>query len=223
MDTRILLFLFLIFGACIPTRQQTCQTYKIGKMLRGQNFDSLSRVEDFLVKIRPEDNALNGEGAFYYNRGRLFLDAWYKDEQKQALDTIEETGLPLPCNCYLKKDTIILQAALGTTMGLGLKIKLQGKRFSSYFYVYNSEIPIYKADDTEGDFGHALFLENPKAKLLLQEKPKFELGELLRGHLSYSTATFYEKLSQNDSTSRNHIKGELLFSCRLREKMLWEE
>ena len=223
ITTFLSLLLVALLDGCHRTKPKNLeqQPLKIGKIPNWAAFKTMNAQEEKLAATMPTDNALSGRGAFKDNRTRIYIDKILKNNVPEKLDSLAQKGHITPCDCYLKGDNLRIHAGTGAMGGFGIDIIVHEKQFSSGFYIYMNAIKPYKAEITDSSFHHTVNVLNEDALFILQQSPKFELGEIINGYLSFKSRPFYEQL-QSEQLDKRRVEGRMYLTCKVREKMIWE-
>ena len=153
---------------------------------------------------------------FFNNRSRVFLNS-FTDDKLDSNDFFRYKSLPMPCDCYVKNDTVFVDMVIGFLGGSGFNIKIFDKKFQSDFFDYSSDDKIYKLNQTDTAFTSIAIAASKYHSLILKVKPTFKLGQQITGFLTFTSDNWYER-SVGDILDRKFVSGKLFFTCQTKFK-----
>lgn len=125
--------------------------------------------------------------------------------------------LTAPCDCTLAGDTLNLEIGLWQFGGFTIAIQLYKNDFKSVYREYTYKQKIYSTRPENMVLTDSVFVENEMSLLILDRKPKYEIGESLLGYFAFKTAAYYKLNDLEDSVGGSldklYLRGSLHFKC----------
>src|SRR6185436_2563001 len=137
----IILIPFLLF---LKTQAQKLDfawtNYDTSAKIDVKKFSTLTKLEvDFAKSFEDFEN----------NRARLTLkDSGNRISPKE----LQNPDFPLPCQCFLKNDTIFITAALGLMSGLGIIAAINKDLFGTTFFQEADNTNIFKLKKNDASY-----------------------------------------------------------------------
>lgn len=168
-------------------------------------------VDSFLLKDeRLKENSLFQKPAFIDNRGRIYLQA-YENGKPVKVDSAFSRGMPAPCECLVKQDTVFVSMGIGFFGGIGFNIAVSKNSFQSSYYLYIDDGKPYKAN-LKNNFSNELTVKSRFQYLILDNKPVFKEGQQLSGYLTMTSQNYYEN-SYGNQLDTNYVVSKIYFTC----------
>ena len=203
------------------------ETYHVGTIKNLQSFFTYNKSEkrmdsiyhaseiyaDSMMKalnIKPGRNS-SIKKDFFNNRSRVFLKS-FTNNKLDSGEFFRQDNFPMPCDCYVKNDTIFVDMVIGFMGRNGINIKIFGKKFQSDFFDYSSDDKIYKLNPDDTAFASIAIAKSKYQSLILTEKPTFESGKQITGFLTFTSNNWYERFV-GDTLIKKHVSGKLFFTC----------
>lgn len=177
----------------IPNKKlfETLSEFNIEKHLKDSiNIEkSIAKLPDSIkTKYSPEEiRAKYIPFKYINNRSRTYYNEYYKGIKKKKKEYLQK-GMDLPCQCFIKNDTLTIRTGTGFFGGFGFYSKVYNNRFKNYFYEYSEEKEIQ--------------IDSKYQKLILENQPE-----------NKKTLTGYFKLFTNDYYEDKNTYGEVYFKC----------
>lgn len=133
----------------------------------------------------------------------------YTNNKQGNIDKAFTTGMPAPCDCWVKKESIFISMGIGFFGGMVFHIKLEKENFHSSFYQYIDDGKPYKAN-MKDSFTNQIEIPNKYQYLVLEGRPSFKPGQQLNGYLTLTTSAYYEQASFN-RLDTNYYQGKNIF------------
>ncbi len=235
------------------TKGQQNQNYKIGIIPCSEDFEEMTESEkylnikreknleeklklfqesDFFSSDLPElekqqfieEETIHLSQKYEDNRSRYFITS-FQNDLPQAYEFNNETKiLTTMCDCFLSNDTIKINMGYWIFGGFGFQLNIMSTNFNALYWSDMHESPIYKIHQTDNIFTDELELGFKKFELTLTQDPDFIVGENIKGYAVFTTHDYYERTKiNNGKLVQKHLKGEIYFKCKIRQKYHNEE
>jgi hypothetical protein len=233
-QTLIATFIMLFFTTCTGDQNNSKtnkQTYVISESPGKNDFLNLTdhekkvdsifafydkSVDSLLLKDdKVKENPLLQKRSFINNRGRIYLKA-FENGKSATVDSAFYTGMPAPCECLVKDDTVFVNMGIGFFGGMAFNIVITKSDFQSYYYLYIDDVKPYKAS-LKDSFSNELTVKSKFQHLIIDHKPTFQEGQQLSGYLTMTSASYYE-YSYGQKLDTNYVSGKVYFTCTTKKK-----
>ena len=121
---------------------------------------------------------------------------------------------PTGCICFKADDTLLLNSGLGKSVGVGVGIKIFGKKFSGSLHANTREQAVYKQYRSDTAYLHTLTQVPETQSLKLSHAPAFAPNEVITGEYEAVYKAFWEK----GETSKDELRQytvRIIFRCRV--------
>lgn len=181
--------------------------YEVRRSEELVEFVNSDSIMDEGRKIKLDKEYVESRAEYWMYSSQLI-----KQYGRDSLDKL--LPIAMPCECTLKKDTILIFSGIGYMGGFASIVQIHKGQFSSAFHHYISgEIfKRYLSDSTERE---SITVENETQQLALYTRPQFRIGERISGILTYSTPTYY-RLPKEEEIDTNQVEAKLRFTCILK-------
>lgn len=186
-----------------------------------KQIDSLIRqseiLTDSIMKEKKPGKDFPEKRDFKNNRSRLSLEV-YRNGTLSPSDSALNRGLPAQCSCFMVDDTIYIKTFLGFFGGVGVNIKITGKKIDGGVFVFADDVKPYKSAPSDTAFQMFVAPDTKYQYMVLDKNPEYKQGEQITGLYKFASEDFYEKKHQGSLDSIS-IKGSLIFTCTVKSKM----
>ncbi len=210
------LLILLATYTCQGQTKHNSSKYTVGQIDSLQSFSTLTSQELRIDSLLQSNTWFNG--AYRNNRGRILLHSFKNGQLQSGGDSNLVTGLPAPCMCYIKKETIFIKTWTGFFGAMGFEIKIFKDEFNSQFIIQIDQPDTYKVNLSDKKFTGQAIVNSRYQNLTFLTKPNFKLDELLTGSLEITTNNYYEK--KYNSIDTLSVSGKIYFTCMTRKKTL---
>jgi hypothetical protein len=226
MRTPFVIFLFIALVSIFSCQGQQDdgrtynKEYVVGSIPLMNDFLTLTKVEKELDSLFNSDfKGISGSQkrrglstiSFSNNRARIVLYETTNGKQQQKDPSIKK-GMPTMCRCALNGDTLEINMAVGFFGGVGLKIKVYGKKFGSWFFQENDNVENLKTTLADTSFSSRVIIENNSQYLIFDRQPNFKPGQQITGYFTFTSEKYFEKKGQNIDTIS--ASGKIHFTCQ---------
>lgn len=173
-------------------------------------------------KILYEEYHLKKRLNYKENRSRYFVeyikgDSTIVDRTFTMLDTVSTE-----CICELKNDTIQIKMGIWVFGGFFYNIKIHKDYFELVYIEDAHEVEPFKYRETDTVFVEYLELKVENSSLIFDREFNFRIGEQLNGHLKFESPKYYvdsnyRGYSREEKLDESVSKGEIYFTCKLRD------
>lgn len=234
-QTFLAAFILLLFSSCKGQQDNgktNNQAYVISEIPEKDDFLKLTdhekavdsifggydrTVDSLLMKDdRLKANLLLQKRSFIDNRGRIYLQA-YENGKPTKVDSAFYRGMPAPCECLVKKDTVLVSMGIGFFGGMAFNVAISKDNFQSSYYLYIDDVKPYKAS-LKDSFSNELTVKSKYQYLILDKQPTFQEGQQLSGYLTMTSQDYYEN-SYGEKLDTNYVSGKIQFTCTAKRKL----
>ncbi len=234
-QTIIATLIILLFNSCSGQQDNgktNNQTYIISEIPDKEDFLKLTdhekavdsifgdydkTVDSLLLKDdRLKGNPLLQKRAFLDNRGRIYLQA-FENGKPAKVDSAFSRGMPAPCECQVKKDTVFVSMGIGFFGGMGFNVAVFKNSFQSSYYLYIDDVKPYKGN-LKDSFSNDLTVKSKYQYLILDNQPTFQEGQQLSGYLTMTSQNYYEN-SYGNHLDTNYVVSKIYFTCSTKRKL----
>jgi hypothetical protein len=175
-------------------------------------YNSLDNSRDSLVSKNNTEKTTQifQKNDFIKNRGRIFLTS-YENGKPVKMEKAFSKGMPAPCQCLIKNDSILVNISIGFFGGLGYILNITENNFLARHYLYVSGANPYK-ENVADSFTNQLLVRSKFQHLILDKKPTFTTGQQLTGYLTTTTEKYYVNKFGNELDTVYTI-GKVYFTC----------
>ncbi len=121
---------------------------------------------------------------------------------------------PTGCICFKADDTLLLNSGLGKAVGVGVGIKIFGKKFSGSLHANTREAAVYKQFRSDTVYLHTLTQVPETQSLKLSRSPAFAPNEVITGEYEAVYKTFWEK-GESGKVEPRQYTVRITFRCRV--------
>ncbi len=118
--------------------------------------------------------------------------------------------------CYLEKDSIILIGGLAYSSGIIFRITIVGDTYNCEVGL-EAEKNIYAKDVSKGSLLKEITLKADSTLMIVSEKPKPQIGSIIKGKLKIKAQPFYQ-LDSNQKAVKIFPEFEIIFDTKVGEK-----
>ena len=173
-------------------------------------------------KFLYEEYELKKRLNYKENRARYFIE--YIEEDSIIVDktfSMADT-ISTECRCEIKNDSLQIKMGIWVFGGFFYNISIKDKNFELVYIEDAHEIEPFKYKRTDTSFVENLELKVKNSSLIFNKEFKLQIGEQLNGHLKFESPPYfvrsnYRGYSEEDKLEKGVTKGEIYFTCKLRE------
>jgi hypothetical protein len=164
----------------------------------------------------------------YLNAKKLFHDKSKASLENNIADfylykngiLVKPTGkirydfFPAGCLCFKFDDTLMLNSGLGSSVGVGVGIKIVQGKFTSTLHANSHNPPIYKFAKDDSEYVASITTEPETQSLHLYRRPSFTPNEVIIGEYRATYKTFFQKNRHAKDEIRKYTV-KIIFKCRV--------
>jgi hypothetical protein len=196
----VLSIIYLFFGF-----YAMAQSPEIWKAYRVQPSHVYSLNSRKLLRHGKKTGLENNIADFYlYRNGELV----------KPPKNIRYNFFPAGCICFKYDDTLLLNSGLGSSVGVGVGIKIYQGKFTSSLHANTHNKQIYKLSKKDTAYRESILAEPENQSLKLYQAPSFIPDEVIIGDYQAT----YKKFFQKNDHSRDEIRKysvRIIFKCRV--------
>ena len=121
---------------------------------------------------------------------------------------------PAGCLCFKYDDTLLLNSGLGSSVGVGVGIKIYGGKFTGSLHANNQNKLVYKQSLDDSVYQNNILAEPVSQSLKLYRNPSYAAGEVIIGEYRATYKKFYQKNAHNKNETRRY-EVRIIFKCRV--------
>lgn len=218
------MFIAFTVSSCQGQQKDDGRTYNkeyvVGTIPLRNDFLALTKQEKELDSLFNSDFKEIGNSqkhrnlptiSFRNNRARILLYETTNGKQWQKDPSLKK-GMSTMCRCAVDGDTMEINMAAGFFGGVGLKIKVYGKQFGSWFFQENDNVENLKTTLADTSFRSRVIVENKSQHLAFDRQPDFKPGQQITGYFTFTSDEYFEKNRQNIDTLS--ASGKIHFTCQ---------
>ncbi len=127
---------------------------------------------------------------------------------------IQYDFFPAGCLCFKYDDTLLLNSGLGSSVGVGVGIKIYQGKFTSSLHVNTNNKQIYKFLKEDTVYQQSILAEPETQSLKLYQTPSFTPDEVIIGEYRATYKKFYKKnIHSRDELCKYTVR--IVFKCRV--------
>lgn len=247
---KLMVLLGIIMLVSFSNGQKIINTYTIGNIPKIERFEKLTEVEEakekeldyqrkngfkyldsFRNEIIPDSldsfektlQEIKNWPSIPENRSRYFLTTYKNNLPIENLYYPRTIDLTTDCNCYVTNDTLNIKMGLNL-MGFKFTLKIFDERFTIHyrenFYFGKKAYKRHLSDTISTEEFNPDF---KTAQLIFSKQPSYKIGEQLTGYLKLKTQDYYVQKENLSDSEKAYLKGEIYFTCKIREKDSMDE
>ncbi len=222
--------------------QLTAHEKRLDSLTDQHNKEKLQRMEDGSAFVAGVSEKEQKEAIAYEkiraqsyrdNRSRYALEQTVNGKPNPDFRAGAEGPITSGCDCFLSGDTIHIKMGLWVFGGFSFQLLLEKNGFQSGYWEDTHKQFIYKNALTDTVLVDNVYVENTGQALVLNNPPRFAVGERLLGFFTFKTADYYKThgfdagippdAADHSGMDRLQLKGAVHFKCQVRQKTFMEE
>jgi hypothetical protein len=190
--------------------------YKVDSLFQPTTSDARKKLL-YEYKLKKRVN-------FKENRSRFFVD--YIQDDSIIINKTYRDSVPVStqCLCVLKNDSIYISMGLSMLSGFFYDIRLHENTYTLNYHETDFGLSMYKYSLKDASFLDKVSLPVTNSSLTFEKPIELAMGAEITGYLKFETPKYYLALDYEDNTlwrklDEIEIKGNIVFTCKLREPL----
>jgi hypothetical protein len=193
--------LLLVLGVKAQTKE-VWNKYSVSRFVNTSSLDSARRI--FRQKGKAGSLEDNISSFYLYINGELVRPpAKMKTEFFQAA-----------CLCFKFNDTLMLNSGLGSSMGLGVGIKIYRDKFTGTLHANSENKKIYKMNYKDKEYISDVQAIPLTQSLKLRRSPNFTSNEVMIGEYRATYKRIFQKKAKGKDQPKVYTV-RLIFKCKI--------
>ncbi len=172
-------------------------------------------------RVQPAHSYALNSGKLFHNKKKAGLENNLADfylyrngELVKPPKKFQHDFFPAGCLCFKYDDTLLLNSGLGSSVGIGVGIKIYGGKFTGSLHANNQNKLVYKQSLDDSIYLESILEEPVSQSLKLYRNPSFAAGEVIIGEYHAIYKKFYQKNSHDKDQIRRY-EVRIIFKCRV--------
>jgi hypothetical protein len=200
LPVAVFTIIYIVFSLCA-----TAQSSEVWKAYRVQPSHTYSLNSRKLLRTKKKAGLEYNLADFYLYRNGVLV---------KPPKNIQYDFFPAGCLCFKYDDTLLLNSGVGSSVGVGVGIKIYQGKFTSSLHANTRNKQVYKLSQEDSVYQESILADPETQSLKLYHAPNFTPDEVIVGEYRATYKKFYQKDAQSkDELCKYTVR--IVFKCRV--------